>query len=359
VQLHPDSPGSRSQKQRGVSGKADGPAVLLKTPGKDDRSFGRQQSSRSFGEKSQVSAPAGSTGGSLKSSLKKKGRSNDSTVTTKAKKGKLKKRQMKRQKTCYEKMALQFGFYVGDVVLKDTRAVEAAQALDLKQWHLRRLRVKFDKIDIDGSGNIDYEEFFEAMGEERSPFTDKLFSLIDLDGSGTIEFDEFVRVLATYCMFTKDEILRFCFECFDVDHSGSIDEKEFIELCKCINNAAPSFPNNFRKALEEFDVNEDGLIDYSEFLELDRRYPLVLFPAFRLQDMMQRNTLGERVWLKVIENYQETRRIEEYKATHGGRAPPDPPMRAFLKTILPCFFQERIHIHVGAEMEARHRNEDR
>jgi hypothetical protein len=125
---------------------------------------------------------------------------------------------------------------------------------------------------------------------------------------------------------------------------------------RCVNNASPSFPNNFKNALEQFDVNEDGLIDYSEFVELDRRYPLVLFPAFRLQDMMQRKTLGERVWLQVMQNYQESKRIEEYKATHGGRAPPDPPIRALLKTVLPCFFRERVHIMVGSEMEARHQS---
>mmetsp|Transcript_32101 Transcript_32101/g.54133 ORF Transcript_32101/g.54133 Transcript_32101/m.54133 type:complete len:327 (+) Transcript_32101:235-1215(+) len=198
-----------------------------------------------------------------------------------------------KKKSLFEKVALNMGFYVGDVQLQDPWAIEAAQALDLQQWHLRRLKLRFDKIDLDGSGNIDYDEFFESIGEVRSPFTDKLFALIDLDGSGTIEFDEYVRVMATYCMFTKDEILRFCFECFDVDKSGTIDEKEFVELCKCINNASPSFPGNFKKALEEFDVNEDGLIDYSEFGAIDARYPLVLFPAFRLQDVMQRNSLGE------------------------------------------------------------------
>jgi Ca2+-binding EF-hand superfamily protein len=52
------------------------------------------------------------------------------------------------------------------------------------------------------------------------------------------------------------------------------------------------FPQNFKAALEQFDVNEDGLIDYQEFLEIDRRFPMVLFPAFRLQDFMQKNTLG-------------------------------------------------------------------
>ena len=62
---------------------------------------------------------------------------------------------------------------------------------------------------------------------------------------------------------------------------------------------------------------KDGLIDYSEFLELDRRYPLVLFPAFRLQDTLQRNSLGEQVWLKIIEQYTRQMYIEEYKAAHG------------------------------------------
>lgn len=66
-----------------------------------------------------------------------------------------------------------------------------------------------------------------------------------------------------------------------------------LNIFRCINNASPAFPNNFKKALEEFDVNEDGLIDYSEFLLIDARYPLTLFPAFRLQDVMQRNSLGK------------------------------------------------------------------
>jgi hypothetical protein len=69
---------------------------------------------------------------------------------------------------------------------------------------------------------------------------------------------------------------------------------QFVDLMfiRCINNASPAFPANFKRALQEFDVNEDGLIDYGEFLEIDRRYPLILFPAFRLQDVMQRNSLG-------------------------------------------------------------------
>ena len=272
-------------------------------------------------------------------------------LETKSKKPvKEKKGKKKGKKSCMQKLFRSFGIGVGVIKLSDPRAIESAQALDLRQSHLRQLRMKFDEIDIDGSGQIDAEEFFEAVGEHRSPFTDKLFQFIDLDGSGTIEFDEYIRVLSTYCMFSKDEILRFCFDCFDVDGSGTIDEKEFVELCKTVNNAAPSFPGNFKKALEEFDVNEDGLIDYAEFLELDRRYPIILFPAYRLQDTLQRNSLGEKGWVKVIESYNKIKRIEEYKAANGGRLPPDPPLVALGKILLPCFFQQKAGVKVGADL---------
>lgn len=63
-------------------------------------------------------------------------------------------------------------------------------------------------------------------------------------------------------------------------------------LCRTINNAAPSFPKNFLNALQSFDVNKDGLIDFSEFLEMERRFPMIMFPAFRLQDRLQRGSLG-------------------------------------------------------------------
>jgi hypothetical protein len=103
-------------------------------------------------------------------------------------------------------------------------------------------------------------------------------------------------------------------------------------------------------------VNEDGLIDYQEFGGIDARYPLVLFPAFRLQDVMQRNSLGERAWLGVIENYQRSKAIEEYKAQHGGRLPPEPALTMLAKLFLPCFFRQRVHIKVGMDMETRHRD---
>jgi Ca2+-binding EF-hand superfamily protein len=207
----------------------------------------RGQSLESSGEKKK-------TGKGRKEKKPKKG-------NNKKKKGKMDDEATNRKKVRKNhglmKKIMRFFSGGGEVpVIKDLKALEAAEALNLSQNHLRRLKMKFDDIDIDGSGSIDSTEFFEALGEPKSPFTEAVFAIIDIDGSGTMEFDEFIRILATYCMYTQNEILRFCFEMFDKDGSGAIDEKELVELCRAVNNASPDYPGNFKKALQEFDVND-------------------------------------------------------------------------------------------------------
>ncbi len=113
--------------------------------------------------------------GSGKSTKSRRGRTNDLSKKAPEKK---KKRAKIQKKSAFEKIGAMFGVFLGHVALQDPRAIEAVQALDLQPWHLRRLRASFNRIDIDGSGAIDFEEFFESVGEERSPFTDKLFALI-------------------------------------------------------------------------------------------------------------------------------------------------------------------------------------
>jgi hypothetical protein len=129
-----------------------------------------------------------------------------------------------------------------------------------------------------------------------------------------------------------------------------------------VNNASPTFPKNFRSALETFDVNEDGLIDYNEFLEMERRFPMILFPAFRLQDRMQKLTLGEGAWLKIMEYVHKHKKIEEYKATHGGKMPPEDLLTTVMRVVMPCLFSPIAHhvapIAVGGALEDRHRKEE-
>jgi Ca2+-binding EF-hand superfamily protein len=285
---------------------------------------------------------------------------------------------VRRSGGCLAALCMALGLRSAHVSLQKDFAQEAAMALNLQQWHLKRLKAQYKKLDMDGSGTVTtvtllvicsatvtmlthilQRELFETMGEVRSPFTDKLFELIDIDASGTIDFEEFVHVMATYCMFTKEEILKFCFETFDVDGSGTIDEKEFLRLCDFVNNGQPIFPGNFKTALLQFDTNDDGVIDYQEFLKIYKRFPLILFPAFRLQDSMQKFSLGERAWLRIIEDYSRAQQRETYRIQHNGDEQPETLFEFFGRLILcrskaSSSDRQPRPMDVGAAMQRRH-----
>lgn len=188
---------------------------------------------------------------------------------------------------------------------------EVAQTYGLSPRQLRKLRRKFKQIDLDESGSIECSELFLALEEEQTAVTDAFFKLMDTDGTGHIELEEFILVCSTYCVYSRKDILKFCFDCFDTDASGFIDENEYRNMCKSVNNGFPSFPGNFSNALEMFDRNGDGVIDIKEFIELDRRFPMLMFPAFRLQEKMQQLTLGEHQWTKINENIERSRHQQQ------------------------------------------------
>ena len=45
-----------------------------------------------------------------------------------------------------------------------------------------KIKLRFDEIDIDQTGEIDYNEFLDDISETRSPFVDAVFSLVDVNG---------------------------------------------------------------------------------------------------------------------------------------------------------------------------------
>ncbi len=231
-----------------------------------------------------------------------------------------------------------------DINLSES-AQRYADSIGLQNPELKKLLTIFQMIDYDESGEIDADEFMEFINEKKTPFTKHIFNLIDEDGSGEVDQNEFIGMMCLYCMYTKEEILRFTFDSFDDDNSGALDEEEFMEVAKSVNDASPMFPGNFQTALEEFDQNDDGLIDFDEFNILNRRYPLVLFPAFRLQDNMQKFTLGQDGWIKVGRRVFKARYIAEYMKVHGGEIPSE----SFFAKLGRCF-QTPVEIEMAQRM---------
>lgn len=236
--------------------------------------------------------------------------------------------------TLWKKIKMLFGKH--DPILFDADVMDIVEMLNFSQLELRRIQFCYQKADIDLMGEIDYDEFMTLIEHPRSPYSDALMSLVDPEGQGILTLQNFFQIIATYCMYSEEDILRFAFTTFDKDSSGTIDEEEFMDLCNTINNASPAFPGNFKDALQQFDRNDDGLIDYDEFKMINRRFPLVLYPAFQIQNQMQRHVLGLSFWQNKMRQKRLEEEILEYQRSHGGALPPVPITTRICKLLTCC-----------------------
>ena len=74
----------------------------------------------------------------------------------------------------------------------------------LKQFAVgpQQLRVYYDRfqeVDKEDTGSINYEEFCLVLEEEDNDLMRNLFDIFDLDDSGTLEMQEMIIGLSAYC----------------------------------------------------------------------------------------------------------------------------------------------------------------
>ncbi len=86
-----------------------------------------------------------------------------------------------------------------NVVHRERRVRHATGQNILEPEEIAMLRKEFDKIDIDGSGDISRDEFSRfynsVMGTDLSPRElEEYFDRLDADGNGTLSFEEFLKV---------------------------------------------------------------------------------------------------------------------------------------------------------------------
>lgn len=77
------------------------------------------------------------------------------------------------------------------------------KAMQFSNSDIRKLYDIFRAVDVDGSGSIALSELLTHIHLDRTPFTEKIFSIFDDDRSGEIDFKEFVMSLWNYCTLTK------------------------------------------------------------------------------------------------------------------------------------------------------------
>merc|ERR1712109_352084 len=141
---------------------------------------------------------------------------------------------------------------------------------------LKNAKHAFDSYDVDGDGEITYEELVGGMGGDYSANEiSAIFAMGDIDQDGKISFLEFSKIMIPSCQDTLTKFwkcfrnvqgVRETFKKFDADGDAQISRQEVIQ------GASSS---GMKMSADEVDTlfilgdkNGDGAIDFAEFAEI-------------------------------------------------------------------------------------------
>jgi len=146
------------------------------------------------------------------------------------------------------------------------------QGSNFDHEEVERLRKRFMKLDKDGSGTIDRDEFLSLPQINSNPLATRMIAIFDEDGGGDVDFQEFVSGLSAFSSKgKKEEKLRFAFKVYDIDRDGYISNGELFIVLKMMvgsNLKDQQLQQIVDKTIMEADLDRDGKISFEEFTKM-------------------------------------------------------------------------------------------
>jgi len=182
---------------------------------------------------------------------------------------------------------------------------DAVEFLALSKSDVKRLMVGFAAMDTDGSAEISIDELCSAIALPVNQFTKTLFRFLDTSDDGLLDFGEFIHSLGTLCLFGAQEITKMCYSFMEANDLGLVTGPHLRQLLKSMHDSELEDKPLLIVAVQFCEKNADGkgMFGLDTVMDMQKRYPLVLFPAIKIRDTLRAKFLGTRWWERKMQKF--------------------------------------------------------
>ena len=151
--------------------------------------------------------------------------------------------------------------------VKENRFKQAVLQFISTQFNLKKeeedLRDLFKQFDQEKKGQITKDVFYQKLCElygenDAKDISERIFAQLDLDGSGEISYDEFLSAMIDSKKVVTADRLEKAFKLFDKDGNGKLSIDEIMAVFG-------GDEESWKKVIDEVDLNKDGEVDFDEF----------------------------------------------------------------------------------------------
>ena len=156
----------------------------------------------------------------------------------------------------------------------NTTTIGSRKQKDISEEQKQEIKEAFDLFDTDQSGYIDGKELKVAMRalgfEPKKEEVQKMIAEVDIDGSGQIHYEDFVKLMTVKILNRdpQEEILK-AFRLFASDNPAGITFKDLKRVSRELGEKMSD--EELQEMIDEADRNGDGVVDESEFLRIMKK----------------------------------------------------------------------------------------
>jgi serine/threonine-protein phosphatase 2B regulatory subunit len=152
----------------------------------------------------------------------------------------------------------------------------------IKPSQIKKVYRRFQEIDSDGSGHIDFREFLNALDMPDTQHSRGVFQVFDADGSNSISLKEFIVCLSRYTTASQSEKVKFAFMMFDEDGSGKIERNELLRMLQASflveDFSEGELEQRVDLVYEKVGKDTREPISYEDFIMLSNAHAGLIFP---------------------------------------------------------------------------------